>query len=213
LACESRSKDTAKAVRHNVNVVECDQSNSDNESKKVYIAEMIWLKQAKSLGKCNKIFDELLKNDNIKINYTIPSTDDLKCHANCKWHNSFSHATNDYNMFQRQIQSAINERRLKFQEMQVYMEPFPINMINFNGKKVLIWPSIADKGKGKEIIVSDVGEADENAKNPCRKVVAKKTPHGGETLNITITTSNVGGRRRQVARRGSLSCAPRTIQP
>jgi hypothetical protein len=34
LACESRSKDTAKAVCHNVHVVECDQSISDDESKK-----------------------------------------------------------------------------------------------------------------------------------------------------------------------------------
>jgi hypothetical protein len=35
-------------------------------------------------------------------------------------------------------------------------EPFPINMINFDGKKVLIIPSMADKGKGKEVIIGDV---------------------------------------------------------
>jgi hypothetical protein len=33
LACERRSKDTANVVRHNVHVVECDQSSLDDESK------------------------------------------------------------------------------------------------------------------------------------------------------------------------------------
>jgi hypothetical protein len=38
---------------------------------------------------------------------------------------------------------------LKFQEMQVDTEPLPMNVIDFEGKKVLIRPSMADKGKGK----------------------------------------------------------------
>jgi hypothetical protein len=33
--------------------------------------------------------------------------------------------------------------------MQVDMDPFPINMINFDGKKVLVWPSIADKARAR----------------------------------------------------------------
>jgi hypothetical protein len=67
----------------------------------------------------------------------------------------FSHATNDCNVLRRQIQSAINEGRLKFQEMQVNIEPFPINMINFDDKKVLFRLSALDKGKGKGIIIDD----------------------------------------------------------
>jgi hypothetical protein len=136
LACESRSKETAKTIRHNMHIVECDQSSSDDESTEVYTAEMVWPKQAKSsacsslqpvqkkrqeevkftfnIGKCDKIFDELLKNGNIKINHIVPSADELKRRAYCKWHNSFSHATNDCNVFRRQIQSTINEGRLKF---------------------------------------------------------------------------------------------------
>jgi hypothetical protein len=84
---------------------------------------MVWPKQAKSsscsslhpvqkkrqeevkftfnAGKCDKIFDELLKNGNIKINHTVPSADELKRRAYCKWHNSFSHATNDCNVLCR----------------------------------------------------------------------------------------------------------------
>jgi hypothetical protein len=83
LACESRSKELAKTVRHDVHIIECDQNSSDDESKEVYAAEMVWPKQTKSLacsslqpvqkkwqdevkftfnvGKCDKIFDELLK--------------------------------------------------------------------------------------------------------------------------------------------------------
>jgi hypothetical protein len=50
LACESRSKETVKMVHHNVHIVECDQSSSDDESKEVYVAEMVWPKQAKFLA-------------------------------------------------------------------------------------------------------------------------------------------------------------------
>jgi hypothetical protein len=72
-------------------------------------------------------------------------------------------------------------------------EPFPINMIDFDGKKVLIRPNVADKGKGKEVIIGDARKADENDKSSHRKVVAERTPDGGETLKVTITTSNTGG--------------------
>jgi hypothetical protein len=41
LACERRSKDATKAIRHNVHVVECDQSSSGDESKEMYAAEMV----------------------------------------------------------------------------------------------------------------------------------------------------------------------------
>jgi hypothetical protein len=106
-------------------------------------------------------------------------------------------------MFQRQIQSSINEGRLKFQEMQVDIEPFPMNMIDFEGKRVLVRPSTADKGKGKEIIIGNAREADENIKISYRKVVAEKTPDGGETLKVTITASGTGGKHRQGDRRGN----------
>jgi hypothetical protein len=106
LACVSRSKELAKMVHHDVQIIECDQSSSDDESKEVYAAEMVWPKQAKSsacsslqpvqkkrqeevkftfnVSKCDKIFDELLKNGNIKIDYTVPPVDELKCRAYCK---------------------------------------------------------------------------------------------------------------------------------
>ena len=72
-------------------------------------------------------------------------------------------------------------------------EPFPVYVIDFAGKRVLIRPSTADKGKGKEVIIGNMRKADENNKISCRKVVAERAPNGGETLKVTITTSNAGG--------------------
>jgi type V secretory pathway adhesin AidA len=72
-------------------------------------------------------------------------------------------------------------------------EPFLMNMIDFEGKRILVRPNTADKGKDKEIIIGNTKEADGNHKISCRKVVAEKTPDGGETLKVTITTSSTGG--------------------
>jgi hypothetical protein len=68
-----------------------------------------------------------------------------------------------------------------------------MNMIDFEGKKVLVRPNTADKGKGKETVIGDAKETDEGRKVSCRKVVTEKTPDGGETLKVTITASSTGG--------------------
>jgi hypothetical protein len=80
-----------------------------------------------------------------------------------------------------------------------------MNVIDFEGKKVLIRPGATDKGEGKEVIIGNARKADGNNKISCRKVVAEKTPDGGETLKVTIT--NAGGNRKQVTERGNLFCA------
>ena len=85
---------------------------------------------------------------------------------------------------------------MKFQEMQVDTEPFPMNMINFEGKKVLVRPNTADKGKGEEIVIGNARVADENHKISCRKVMVEKTPDGGETLKVTITAYDAWGQAR-----------------
>jgi hypothetical protein len=68
-----------------------------------------------------------------------------------------------------------------------------MNMIDFEGKRILVRPNTTDKGKDKEIIIGNTREADVNHNFFCRKVVAEKTPDGGETLKVTITTSSTGG--------------------
>jgi hypothetical protein len=62
------------------------------------------------VAKCDMIFDYLLQEKQIKLpsNHVIPSPKQLKKHAYCKWHNSYSHGTNDCNVFCQQVQSAIN---------------------------------------------------------------------------------------------------------
>jgi hypothetical protein len=96
--------------------------------------------------------------------------------------------------------------------MQVDTEPFPMNMIDFEGKMVLIRPSATDKGKDKEIITGNAREADENHKISCRKVVAEKTPDGGEPLKVTIMTSGTRGKHRPKGRSRSPCCASRTVR-
>jgi hypothetical protein len=125
-AQENRSKerkDNFKHTRHNVNYVDCDSDSSSDESNDVYSAEFCWPSKVKSyacdslkpvhknrqeeikftfdVAKCDKIFDELHKVGCIKISHTIPPLDELKWNAYCRWHNSFSHATNDCNVFCR----------------------------------------------------------------------------------------------------------------
>jgi hypothetical protein len=63
------------------------------------------------IAKCDRIFDYLLQEKQIKLpsGHAIPSQEQLKKYAYCKWYNSYSHATNDCNIFRRHVQSAINE--------------------------------------------------------------------------------------------------------
>ena len=102
---------------------------SDDESKECNAAEIRWPAENKlvtcpslkpihknrgeevkftfDVSKCDRIFDELLKIGCIRINYTLPSADEIKKKAYCKYHNSYSHATNDCNVFHRQVQSVL----------------------------------------------------------------------------------------------------------
>ena len=66
------------------------------------------------VSKCDRIFYELLHLGHIKINHVILPLEELKRRAYCKFHNSHSHATNDCNVFRRQVQLAMNEGRLIF---------------------------------------------------------------------------------------------------
>jgi hypothetical protein len=97
-----------------------------------------------NVTKCDRIFYYLLQENQIKLssNHVIPSSEPLKKHAYCKWHNSYSHATNECNFFRRQVQSAINDGRLKFvksHQMKLDKDLFPanMNMVELDGKKVL----------------------------------------------------------------------------
>jgi hypothetical protein len=123
-AQKSRSKENRDNVKHTRhNYVDCDFESSSNESNDACAAEFCWPSKAKSyacdslkpvhknrqeeikfifdVAKCEKIFDELYKVGCIKMSHTIPALDELKWKAYCRWHNYFSHATNDCNALHR----------------------------------------------------------------------------------------------------------------
>ena len=91
----------------------------------------------------DRIFRELAKFGKIKFSHIILSIDELKRHAYYKLHNTFSHATNDCNIFRRQIQSAINEGRLVISGMQINQNHFPMHthVLEMKNLKVLIQPN------------------------------------------------------------------------
>ena len=64
----------------------------------------------------------------------------------------FSHATNDYNVLRRQIQSAVNEGRIIVPQMKVDQNLFPVHthMLELSHPKVLIRPNQAESTKGKK---------------------------------------------------------------
>jgi hypothetical protein len=123
--------------------------------------------------------------------------DELKRRAYFKWHNCFSHTTNDCNVFSQQIQSAINEGWLAFQEMQVDTQPFPINTIEPTCKKVLVRPKEADKSKFKNTIIGD----------PCTSGITQKAPD-----RKTNKSEGTGGRLNQTAEQNSLTRASQTVR-
>ena len=93
----------------------------------------------------------------------------------------FSHATNDCNVFRRQIQSAINEGRLVMSAMQVDQNPFPMHahVLELKNPKVLIWPSQAESTKGKNVVIGE--------ERLEKKVLQSKTPRA------STRTSTLGG--------------------
>jgi hypothetical protein len=78
---------------------------------------------------------------------------------NCQVVMSYRHRNNSRNMHQ-QVQSAINEGRLKFIEspqMKLDKDTFPtnMNMVELEGKKVLVQSSQVKMTKGKEVIIGE----------------------------------------------------------
>jgi hypothetical protein len=102
--------------------------------------------------KCDKIFNELAKLGKIKFSHTIPSIEELKRHAYCKFHNTFSHATNDCNVLRRKIQSAIDEGQLISPIMQIDHNPLSMHthVLELKNSKILIRPSQAESTKRKK---------------------------------------------------------------
>jgi len=93
------------------------------------------------ITKADKIFDLLLSEGQIKLKpyHKIPSAEELKNMKYWKWHNATSHDTNECKIFHQQIQSAIEQGRLKFEvpkkSMKIDQHLFSANMVDIGGKR------------------------------------------------------------------------------
>jgi hypothetical protein len=151
-----------------------DYSDSEDEDNMIGLAE--WVKGNKTVScpfgkkepekfgfditKADKTFDLLLQQGQIKLSqfHTIPSAEELERMKYCKWHNATSHDTNDCKIFRQQIQSAIEQGRLKFETptkakklMKIDQHPFPTNIVEVSSKdtsrvKLLTSDSAQNKG-------------------------------------------------------------------
>jgi hypothetical protein len=78
--------------------------------------------------------------------------------AYCRWHDSYTHTTNECDYFQRHVQSAINGGPLTLGDggkIKVDTDPFPIGMVELIDKKVLVCTDQAKMTKGKNVVVSN----------------------------------------------------------
>ena len=147
------------------------------------------------VSKSDRIFDELLRLGHLKITHVIPPLEELKRRAYYKFHNFSSHATNDCNVFRRQVQSAINEGRLTFPEMKTDKAPFPVHTIDMNNSKVLIRPEQAEGAKGKNVIIGDERSLTVDNKILAREVVQEKALDGKKNQRIILRPRTLGGAR------------------
>jgi hypothetical protein len=129
------------------------------------------------ITKCDKLLGVLLQNKVIRLSegHVVPPPGQIAKGKYSKWHGTFSHTTNEWNYFRRQVQSALNNGQLVLGEghkMKLDTDPFPmnVNMINFEEKRVLVWKRQEETTRGKNVIVSD---------EPRARVLKPRSPEAG----------------------------------
>jgi hypothetical protein len=165
--------------QHNVNCVN-DESASDEETE-ICVAEWVDTPKDKPIScsflkpnnvkneemqftfdvnKFDKLFNVVVKGGVIRLaeGHVIPATNVLAKRKFCRLHDSYSHSTNECNYFCRQVQSAINDGQLTLSDgnkMRLDVEPFRVNTVDLEGKRVLVHSDQAATMKGKNVVVSD----------------------------------------------------------
>ena len=82
---------------------------------------------------------------------------------------------------------------MNFAEMQVDKQPFLINTMDLEGKKMLIRPNIAESANKDNVVIGETRNSKEGDKVLGRQVVLNKQPCGKETIKITIKNPTLGG--------------------
>jgi hypothetical protein len=118
------------------------------------------IKYTFDVTKCDKLFDVLVKEGIIRLTegHVVPTPNQLGKRKYCKWHDSYSYMTNEYNYFHRQVQLALNDGRLTLEDgnkMKLDTDPFTVSMVNLEEKKIMVRSDQANSTKGKNVIVSD----------------------------------------------------------
>ncbi|CAL2247484.1 unnamed protein product [Prunus armeniaca] len=108
------------------------------------------------LTRAEAIFDLLLTEKKVKLSFghKIPKPEELKGKTLCKYHNSWSHNTNNCVVLRDVIQKLIDEKKLQFSEktaMQVDCKPFLPPVINMvNAQLRAEYREVRRPAKGKE---------------------------------------------------------------
>jgi hypothetical protein len=77
LACEIRSKETPKHSCHNVHIIDCDQSSSDDETKDVYAVELVWADKAKPLACSSLQSVQKCRQEEVKFTFNVAKCDKI----------------------------------------------------------------------------------------------------------------------------------------
>ena len=77
--------------------------------------------------------------------------------------------------------------------MQVDKQPFPMNTMDLEVKKLLIRPEVAESTNKANVIVGEPRKGKEDNKVLGRQVVLGKQPDGKEVIKITIKNPTLGG--------------------
>ncbi|KAM2986894.1 hypothetical protein FF2_007115 [Malus domestica] len=110
----------------------------DSNEAKTRLAPEETMKTSKvytfDITKADAIFDQLLSAKIIKLRpgHNIPKAEELKGKIYCKCHNSSKHMTNNCVVFRDNVQSWIDNGKLRFpdKKMSVDTDPFPTTVVN-----------------------------------------------------------------------------------
>ena len=120
----------------------------------------------------------------MKPYHKIQTDQELKNIKYCKWHNATSHDTKECKVFCPQIQSDIEQGRLKFEvpkkPMKIYQHPFSTNMVDIGGKKNVLQTKVLMSQSAKESGAIDpkaqVSADDAKGKKPMEEAGCSTAP-------------------------------------
>src|ERR1041385_2324772 len=77
--------------------------------------------------------------------------------------------------------------------MKVDKQPFPMNTMDLEGRKMLIRPDIAKSANKDNVVIGESRKSKDGSKVLERQVVLDKQPGGGDIIKITIKNPTPGG--------------------